>query len=41
MGVICNEEKEKIEKDEEIKNITIEEKHKNNNINNLEKHTLK
>ena len=41
MGVICNEEKEKIEKDEEIKNITIEKKHKNNNINNLEKHTLK
>ena len=35
------EEKKKIEKDEEIKNITIEEKHKNNNINNLEKHTLK
>ena len=41
MGVICNEEKKKIEKDEEIENITIEEKHKNNNINNLEKHTLK
>ena len=41
MGVICNEEKKKIEKDEEIKNITIEKKHKNNNINNLEKHTLK